>query len=82
MSLLTSVPLFPWFYMNRNLPPQPPLFSSSDRGIGALEVYIFFFFKCSICISKQMLDPELSCEEAQLHCNLANLVSEELYFLP
>lgn len=31
VSLLTSVPLFPWFYINRNLPSQPPLFSSSDR---------------------------------------------------
>lgn len=28
-----------------------------------------------------MLDPELSCEEALLHFNLANLISEELYFL-
>lgn len=39
VSLLTSASLFPWSYINRNLPPQPPLFSSSDRGIGALEVY-------------------------------------------
>lgn len=78
VSLLTSVPLFPWFYMNRNLPPQSPL---SDRGIRALEIYNAFLKKSSICKSKQMFDPELSCEEAQIHCNSANLISEELYFL-
>lgn len=43
---------------------------------------IFLKKQSSIYKSKQMLDPELSCEEAQLYCNLANLISEELYFLP